>query len=374
MNFEVLCSKGSGSDESVTITDADLAGLAGKKLSDLRAALERKKVNGQSFIGPDSSNSQFRFVMPYAERQAENYSDRIVGLSTEKLICLSDMFINDKNQIILTNTKKKNKPDLIGFAADCWAGGELRVRCRLNKRGDCAAKNRDKFQPLMLTNVVPTNENIQLHYDNVCICCEDSVVEFPMDCYGTVGFGYKAQLASGEILRESSMHWAIGDNNLYGGASVYFWDAKDGTREIVMKAIEHVSGIDPATKMNYQKLTFIARDMRSWVNGDEGKRVIDVNTPAPNKSLQGRALFRSAGDTGQQVTIDGKKITPATPQPGDKVKVTYGNWWPKEFDSWENALGVVSVYFFVFTSLEEAKKLLGQYNMLPPGEQEKFWF
>jgi len=374
MSFEVLCSKGSGSDESIVVTEADLAGLAGKKLSDLRTVLEKKKLNGQPFIEPDSSDSRFRFVMPYADREAEDYSDRLVGISTEKVICLSDMFINDKNQIILTNTQKKNRPDLIGFAADCWSGGKLRVRCRLNNSGDCAAKNRGKFQPLMLTNVVPTNERIQLYYQNVCICCEDSVVEFPMDCYGTVGFGYKAQLESGAVLRDSCMHWAIGDKNMYGGASVRFWDTEEGTREIVMKAIDHVSEIDPASKMRYQKLTFIARDMLSWINGDKGKRVIDVNTPSKNEVLYGRASVMSVKGLGQQMTIDGKQITPATPYPGDKIKVNYGNWWPKDFAPWENALGTVSVHLFVFTSLKEAEKFFGQYNMLPPEKQKKFWF
>lgn len=373
MGFEVLCSKGSASDESITVTETDLTGLDGKKLSDLRTALEKKMVNNRTFIEPDSSTSQDRFVMPYAEQNAVNYSDRIVGITSEKLINLSDMFINDKNQIVLTNTKKANKPDLIGFAADCWSGGRLRVRCRLNNGNETKAKNKGKFEPVMLTNVVPTNENIQLHYDNVCICCEDSVVEFPIDCYGTVGFGFKAQLASGDIVRESCMHWNIGDKRLYGGACINFWDTKDGTREIVMKAISHVSGIDPATKMNYQKITFTARDMLSWVNGNDGKKVIDVNTPSKNISLRNAGLQVGASTT-PQVTVDGKSITPATLLPGDKLNITYGNWWPKDFDSWENALGTVNVYLFVFTSLEEAKKLIDQYNILAPSLQAKFWF
>ncbi|MEG0378463.1 MAG: hypothetical protein RR614_08295, partial [Eubacterium sp.] len=216
------------------------------------------------------------FVMPNAERDATNFSDRIVGLSTEKLISLSEMFINEKNQIVLTNIKKAKKPDLIGFAADCWSGGKLRVRCRLNNGAESKAKNSGKFQPLMLTNVVPTNESIQLYYDNVCICCEDSVVEFPIDCYGTVGFGFKAQLASGDLLRENCMHWRTGDKQLYGGACINYWETGDGPREIVIKAIEHATGIDPATKMSYQKITFTARDMLSWVDGDAGNKVIDV--------------------------------------------------------------------------------------------------
>ncbi|MEG0378464.1 MAG: hypothetical protein RR614_08300, partial [Eubacterium sp.] len=94
----------------------------------------------------------------------------------------------------------------------------------------------------------------------------------------------------------------------------------------------------------------------------------NVNLGGRGNSLQG------VGSSGQQVTIDGKIITPATLEKGEKVKVSYGNWWPESFESWEKPLGTISVYLFVFKSLEEAKQLMDQYNLLAPGLQEKFWF
>lgn len=376
MEFNVICSKGTDDYDNVTITESDVAGLRGKKLSDLRDVLEKKQVNGQSFICTDDSNSQYRFVMPKAEKCSENYSDRIVARTTERFIPLADMFINEQNQIILTNTKKLKKPDLIGFAADCWAGGKLQVKCRLKKSDESTRTiNNDKFEPIMLTNVVPTNENLQLYYDNVCICCEDSVVEFPLRCYGTVGFEFKASIASGEVIRGSAVHWTPYDKNLYGETIINAWRSGNEDRNIVLKAIDHVSGIDPATKMQYQKVSFIARDMLAWKDGD-AKVVYNANSQKMKLESVGGISFLNEldlniGDT--QIAIDGSDIKPATPVKGDKTKVCYGNWSVVESKPWEEPQGIVNVYFFVFSSKEKAKQYIDRYNILPPSMQEEIW-
>ena len=101
MGFEIICTKGSGTNDSITITDSDFEQESGRKLSNLRAILETKKINGESFICSDNTNFQYRFVMPEADRHTENYTDRILAKETERLIDFKDMLLKKKNEAFL---------------------------------------------------------------------------------------------------------------------------------------------------------------------------------------------------------------------------------------------------------------------------------
>lgn len=48
-----------------------------------------------------------------------------------------------------------------------------------------------------------------------------------------------------------------------------------------------------------------------------------------------------------------------------------GKWYRGDFS--EEIMGAVSIYMFVFKSLEEAEKVIGRYNTLTESRQEKFW-
>ena len=378
MSYEILCSKGTETDDDVRISEAEAPGLSDKTLLELRVLLEKKQVSGKSFISPDGGGHQYRFVMPDADKKTENYSDRVVGLSTEQFIPARQLFINAHNQIIITDTAKPRKPDLIGFETNYWMGGKLRVRCTL-KNSDESAKeaNKGKFEPIMLTNVVPTNEKIQLHYENVCICCEDSVVQFPFRCFGTVGFIYKTFLASGDVIKENAVHWAPYDKNLYGGASVTAWSAKDGAKNIVMKDISKVGEIDPSAKVHYQKITFTAWDVLEWKDLSTNT-LYNINSTRPLlKNLNMLGLMSNntlgAGSGDKQVTIGGGDIAPATPVKGDETVVHTGNWIVTKSKQTEEPQGTITVHFFVFKTLEKAKKYIDRYNILPPQEETKIW-
>ncbi len=380
MGFEIICTKGSGTNDSITITDSDFEQESGRKLSNLRAILETKKINGESFICSDNTNFQYRFVMPEADRHTENYTDRILAKETERLIDFKDMLLKNKNEIVLTNTKKTKKPDLIGFSTNYWSHHNLRVSCRLKKSDDTTRNaNKDKFEPILLENVVPTNEKISLNYENVCICCENSVIEFPIRCWGTVGFEYKATLASGELIRQNAVHWAKGDKNLFGETCIRAWSGKDGDKNIVIKAIENVSGIDPATKVKYQKLTFTARDMLSWIDGD---KVIDINTPKDitlkstktlNFTGKNYLAAANANATNEQQLVSGEDLKPGTIVEGDKTHINYGTWHGGDFKPWEEPEGTITIFLFVFSSLEKAKAHIDRYNLMPPNEQKSIW-
>ncbi len=366
MGNEIVCSKGSNENDYVTVTEKDFKtnGIDLDKctLAELRKILEQKSVNGSPFIRQETDECQYLFMMPLEDtgKTYEKYEDypHFIHPEYERILHISDIFFYNRRHIILFNSKKKKKPDLMGYATNFWTGGKLRVGCRLKQTKDDS--NKGKFQPLMLTNVVSTSKNAMLNYNNVCICCEDSVVEFPLRCYGTLGFEFRARLEAGETICDSAVHWAKGDENIYGNSCLDFWEKEDGDKNIKIKAIENVSGIDPATKMQYQKIIFEARDMLSWY--DDGKEV------TPKK--HGVRLLRTAP---QQEIIRGEDIKPSTTVPEGNAEVDYGKWYIGNCKPWEELEGSVTVFFFVFSSLEKAKQYIDAYNILPPEQQEAIW-
>ncbi|MEI8630957.1 hypothetical protein P4S72_00250 [Vibrio sp. PP-XX7] len=61
--------------------------------------------------------------------------------------------------------------------------------------------------------------------------------------------------------------------------------------------------------------------------------------------------------------IPGDAITPGAPHPGDNSAQTFGNLYHvKEDDRHSQALGEIIIYFFVFKTHEDAKKVIGQIN------------
>jgi len=373
MNFPFQVCKSTNTDGTIELFKSDFSGITDD--SKIKLSTVRNVLVVKGFIPADETTSKFRFVFPEVENTKDlAYSDRIVGKQSENSISAEDMLIGNSSQISITDTAKKTKPDLMGFETDWWTGGQLRVRAYLKNRDEESQKsNVGKFQPILLTNVVPTNESIQLHYSNVCICCEDSVIEFGLRCYGTVGFEYKATLASGDVIRQSAVHWNPYDKNLIGETVIDAWHKNGKDYNIVMKEIRSVSDIDPATRVQYQKITFVARDMLAWKDGNANIEYT-ANSEDPNKPKPSISFAKNAAETAsRQGIIGGDDITPSTPTRGGETKVNYGNWWVTQTKPWEEPQGVLDVYFFNFTSLEAAKKCIDRFNMLKPGEQARIW-
>lgn len=370
MTYQIICSKLSG-NETQMLNDTQYEKLEEMKVSKLREILVEK-----NFISVDDDNKKWRFILSKLSSASPTYDDRILGKDTEKYVPLSDLVVGTKNEIIITNTQLKTKPDLIGFGTNWFTGGKLRVKCSLSKNKKLESINANKFEPIMLSNVVSTNQSLKLLYSNVCICCEDSAIEFGLRSWGSVGFEYNASLASGEVIRNSAVHWKPEDYDLYGETGFDAW--QKGDHSIIMKAIDKVSGIDPLTKMNYMKATFKTRDMLAWRDND-AKKTYSINDKAKLKNNLSMNLSFSVAcnsvstNEQSQRAIGGDDVTPGTPTRGEIINVTYGNWSIAETKSWEEPEGTVDIYFFTFKSLEIAKKYIDRYNTMPLDEQASVW-
>jgi hypothetical protein len=350
MGVKIKCSKGAGVNDS---RDFEVESES-VKLNALRSILIREQ-----FIVSDSAtaNLGYRFVMPRAEKMV--YEDVILSDQVEKYMPIGDLFINNKREIVLTNVFASKRPDLMGFATNWWSHRHTRVQCRLNKADpEAITINEGKFEPVMMMDVKSTSEKTAIPYDNVCICCKDSRVEFGIRSWGGVGFSFYVGAGAGDpIVSDLYLFWGGDDKDLYGDATIRRWQNDAKTISIIATA--DATNIDPTTKLHYQKITFKTRNVTSIPRDGKTK---SSNTPPP--VIGQIQAARAAASTEQKVVVaSGGSITPGTATKGGSSEQGFGSAAQIVADSWDNPLGEVIVYFFVFNTLEDAKKIIDRYNL-----------
>jgi hypothetical protein len=258
MNCIITVSKGIQDDDVIRIE------LEGKDLSvndfespGFLSAKDIKKILLQrEFIADED---EWRFVFSNVKSGKDiQYSDRLLATNGEDHYPARKLLVNDgqkgkfENLIIITNVKRKSKPDLIGFATDYFNNGDIKVRCRLRDymKGDKEA-NKGKFQPLMLSDVISTSI-INIGYEFVCVCCEGSIIEFPVESFGTVGMNLKAKV-NNEIIYDCCFHWDSYNHDMVGRSSVncmaVYENGKKTVRNITVKKLSGDSSILPGTGM-----------------------------------------------------------------------------------------------------------------------------
>lgn len=342
----------------------------------------RQKLEQAEFIRQQEDDEQWRFIVSNVVQTGKLkplYSDRIVGRGNEDVRLKKVLIGNPKREIVITDAARVVSTDLIGYTSNWFAGGNLRVKANLTN----SANNKGKFSPIMLTDVISTNENLAVHYPNVCIFCEDSEVSFTLRSFGTLGFLYKATLNSGAVLRESAVRWRENTFDVFGETCFHTWHGSDNT--IVMKSIKEVSRIDPATKLSYMEATFRATDMTAWRDWGSTPNIIH-RKPQPGTSAfeSGSKLLKIGSNIGSNLNlalminndqriVEGSDIRPATPTQGTKASVGYGKWYWEEWKPWEQSQDSLHITFFCFESLETAKKYFDRYNYMPLHEQGIIW-
>lgn len=354
-------------------------------VSDLRTRLMQ-----ENFITAetDGKDSVWKFLYSYVETSGSEtieYEERFVPLSSEKHCWIMDIatFANHDQEIIvmITNTNRDGLPDLMGFATDYFNNGKIKVRCRLRMNMEKDHElNAGKFEPLMLTNVMSTRESDSIEYKFACVCCEDSVIEFPVESFGTVGINLKAEI-NNEIIYDCCFAWAPYVHDITGHVSVNcFSTIKDGkreTRNLVVKNIYNDKSIVPGTEIHYQKIRIYTHDVLEWYDKDQ-KKTYDRNSVDPTShvsaalqsvdSLQGLSKINSAE---KQIDLPGGSVAPGTISKGDEVTFGYGRRSITKIS--EAILGAVDIYMFVFNTLEDAKRVIGRYNRMTESEQSHFW-
>lgn len=367
--MKVKCYKGTGDNDIAEITLE-----AGACLSEVRAALKAK----HNFMPDDNVNADigYRFVVRKLGTRKMNLDDVLIPISAEQFMPYEELLGPD-GQIIITNNFARKKPDLVGFNTPMWFNRHVGVSCRLNNSDpDARAENQrlKAFQPLMLTDVIPTSKNVVGVYDHVCVCCAGSQVEFTISSWGAAGFSFHIGSDGGTtIVNELLLNFKNGKDK-YEQTVIrrYQIDKK----AIAIQPTSKIIDIRPGMDILYQKVKFKTRRITSVTLADGSE--IKSNTLPPIEKVQetesadvrgsypkiARFLVNANDDP---VVVPGKAIEPGAPVPGKPSQQEWGapvkNY---QADPWEQALGEVIVYFFVFKTWEDAEKVIKGYNSLDP--------
>lgn len=389
MDCQIKCSKGTRPEDVICLKfeGKDLAVTDSESPAFLSLADVRKRLVEENFIGRDREEYVWRFVASKVkgdEKGNVRYSDRIIATLTEELYPAKRLIINNENELIITNVEAVGRPDLIGFATDYFNNGKLKVTCRLRDymEGD-RQKNAGKFQPVMITDLISVREEDDVNYKFACVCCEDSVVEFPVESFGSIGFAVKAEL-NNEIIYSSGVHWADGHHDLYGKGTVNRIERDGKTFDIVVKNVTKDTGMVPGQAIRYQKITIYTQDLLSWHDLDTEKEITADEVRAKDKNnarmlRMGRTAANStakiamqtANSHKTQITLPESSYDPGKIEEGQEITIRYGRWCLGKVS--ESRLGSVNIYMFVFKTREEAEKVIGRYNSLTESKQARYW-
>ncbi|MBT2511710.1 hypothetical protein J7I98_39235 [Streptomyces sp. ISL-98] len=348
----VTCHKGTGSqDEKKIQVDPKM------KLDRVRKELETS-----GFIAPDGAGHKFRFV----ELTAASLPDLnqpgggTVSPSNEEYLPLHKYLRN--GNFFVTNIDAP-RPDLLGIRSGFFEDRHLFVRVRLNN-GDGAKENADinAFDPIMLTNVKPTNPDTPAGYfENVCVVVENSVVAFDLCSFAAAGYNYTIEPG---IATRAKGGLAVcrqpGDGRQYLTTTSDRYG--DVARTIRIVGADRAN-VHPSRYVRFQKVTFTTRRLTK-VYGDGQK--VELDTQPPNLNRADPRMWSLAPEPDsvareQLQVIPGSSVKVGGPTQGSfsKTKMVGAGW---EGDDWTRALGQVTVYFFVFRSWDDAHKVVSSYN------------
>lgn len=326
--FKIQCTMG---ENSVELTEEKYPNLKFMNAKQIREILK--------------ANDNWRFILTNVSDKVNIYEDRIIGESVEEYVPIERLMLDTASgkELILTDVTKKINTDLIGFACQNFTDDDLSISCELNNDTRVAHINEGKFAPVMLTDVISTNRNLGVKYKNVCICCKDSAVQFKITCKGSLGFYYKAKISTGEVINTVFLHWAKDIHNTTATTVLNYWSSN---ATIVMKPLYDSQKFDP--EKSFVKVNFNAGDLLSWSDTNDSK-IYHINDYKRNS-------------TSEQETVEGGSVVPGVPTQGEKVDIRCGNWIVREVTPLDPNKNSVDVYFFVFNTLDDAKKYFSRYN------------
>ncbi|MEL6891237.1 MAG: hypothetical protein AAFP84_06560 [Actinomycetota bacterium] len=346
----------------------------------------RTQLTGSGFMPADdeAQNVGYRFVAAQSKKSS-NLDDVIINESVENLVPLSGV-LGPANQLIITNEFATTKPDLAGIGTDWWFNQWVGVQCTLNETDASAVTANNQvqaFQPMMLTNVMPTSKNVTGIYDNVCVCVEGSVVQFNFKSWGAAGFVCNAAPAQGEtIVGGLGNCYPQSQVNNYFGLNFLRYTSSPNT--IVIEGTDTMGVPGGGATLRYQKVTFQTHNLSEWHGG--GVSVTSsMQPPALNAptalmmtpgmppalaALGGDARQNNEGQIARAATDSKISVVPGHAiKPGTTTKGGHSGQTSNEIDGWTmdpNPLGEVVVFFFVFKSHADAVATINGYNAPDP--------
>lgn len=319
----------------------------------------RDKLTSDGFMPLDQGDTiAYRFVN--SQSTSTKFEEAVVGRDYERYIPLKNV-VGTASQLVLTNIHASNKPDLLGINSTSFFNRHIAVSISLNNEDPKARETNAKlkaFAPLMLSNVQPTSTNVNAHFENVCVCVDGSVVSFTISSWGAAGFEISIASKADSIVKE--MYHMLGNSPNRDDATTFRrYSDKEQTIKIV-----GLSQLNIAKNLlvNYQQVTFKTRRMTAY-SSDGHNYQSNQSPPSLESRLERNRLLAM---TQNRMIVPGDGITPGTTMRGPHSEQKFGTLSNIKVDDWTQALGEVNVYFFVFKSLEQAKKIIYGYNALDP--------
>lgn len=364
MKKDVVCYK---SAEKVNERECTLSLSGEETLASVREMLVEKGFLPKE--APDDDKG-YRFLDKLSEVTNINYNDLIIPKPSEKRTECKYIIPAYRDELILTNIYKEKNSDLLGFKADCWGEGYLTVTCKLNQH-DTDAKNINKglFEPVMLSDVIttkaPEEGGHSIRLNNVCICCENSIVDFGLTSWGAAGYSFRAYPAAGEKIVED-LYIAYSEPNYKTCVKTRIDRYEKHKKTIQIVGTDKLSNIIPGLKGSYHKIIFQSRRMTSYYEGFlKKKHSCSANPPSLEVQLKQNSSLHlhSTNKVGSSTYyVPGEDIKEGAPIPVGKSDTEIGTIWDPKTDSWDKALGTVEVYFFVFKTLDDAKEVIEYLN------------
>lgn len=313
-----------------------------QKLSELRSLINNKSSDPI----PEEDGCRYRFVSSTIsdEELEDSVVHSIVSSKYEMRILISDIIDNANKTVRMVNIAAQKNPDLLGVKTSGWRYGDITVACKK------ASNESVPFDPIMLEHVIApystdgTESKSQTAiYDNVCICTPNANVGFHLTVSNHLGYKYSIKIDTGEYIVSGLYR----TNSEAKKATLSSWIERwqGDSKKIQISKFSDLK-LDNDKVVQYQRVTFEFYEVVSFKNSD--KKVI---------TLANSLSVASNSDT---IVVPGEPITPGSPTKGDDSSQRFGTIYGAVVG---DKIGEVTIWFFVFKSLKEAK---AYFNMQDP--------
>lgn len=266
-----------------------------------------------------------------------------------------------------------DKTDLFGTKVDWLYDRHTGVRVTLNQSQDVAEFNQGKFEPMMLTNIQPTNPNSNFYIQRAVICEKGSIINFEVSSWGSEGFGYR--ITSDKETICDALYAAFGDSP-NRQATVGLDRYQDSANMIQIDSTEALQ-IPTMDVIHYQKITVTSWRVLGYKSG--GHTYYSDAQPPSIQAPSGSGFSAMAnefamaanpsggfnpGQPAGDTYVDGQDIQSAAPGKGPASSSKFAGGWSdvKEDDPNTQVLGAVIFYFFVFKDHAAANRVINVLN------------
>jgi|JFJP01.1.fsa_nt_gi hypothetical protein len=316
--------------------------------------------------------------------KADNYDFVYYNDFTDKKTILNDRNVEIKQTIdkivfpdhtVIMTVVQGQKTDLFGMKTNWLYNRHTGVQIVLNQSDNAARQqNADKFQPIMLTDVQPSNQNSNAFYDRAVICEKSSIIQFNISSWGAVGFGYSITSEKDSIC--DNLYITYGNNpNRQSNSSLLRYQRSNNSIQIESTETLHIPTSDIIT---YQKitvktwrLTSYEQNGKTFTSNTQPPQIIASPMIARTFALTGMQLFSpletkgvfDPGSPGGDTFVPGQDIQSGAPGLGPESQQQFGSFsLISEDDRNSTVLGSVVFYFFVFRDKEAANRVINVLN------------